>query len=246
MFERYTEKARRVIFFARYEASQFGASQIEPEHILLAILREDRHLAARFFPIDSPNYQRIRKSIETHEASKRIRADDLPLSSAGKNVLGFAAREANLLGNRYIGPEHLLLGLLSEEGTKAYEILTEIGLRLDYVRKSLKDEDPAKISSIIDRSINLRTDQPEEECWSREVLKTCLDLGLITISELASEFASVSALRNFTPDIEALLRLLVARGLADQQNPVVLAMELRDEEKLVGFIEKLKEKGAQS
>ena len=49
MFERYTEKARRVIFFSRYEASQFGASQIEAEHILLGLLREDKNLTARFF-----------------------------------------------------------------------------------------------------------------------------------------------------------------------------------------------------
>ncbi len=49
MFERYTEKARRVIFFARYEASQFGAAQIEAEHILLGLIREDKHLTTRFF-----------------------------------------------------------------------------------------------------------------------------------------------------------------------------------------------------
>ncbi len=48
MFERYTEKARRVIFFARYEASQFGAQAIEPEHILLGLMREDKVLTSRF------------------------------------------------------------------------------------------------------------------------------------------------------------------------------------------------------
>jgi hypothetical protein len=50
MFERYTEKARRVIFFARYEASQFGAPAIEPEHLLLGLMREDKTLTGRFFP----------------------------------------------------------------------------------------------------------------------------------------------------------------------------------------------------
>ena len=49
MFERYTEKARRVIFFARYEASQFGAQAIEAEHILLGLLREDKQLTQKFF-----------------------------------------------------------------------------------------------------------------------------------------------------------------------------------------------------
>ncbi|MBA2646884.1 MAG: Clp protease N-terminal domain-containing protein, partial [Pyrinomonadaceae bacterium] len=57
MFERYTEKARRVIFFARYEASQFGAPAIEPEHLLLGLMREDKTLTARFL-------QRAQASLE--------------------------------------------------------------------------------------------------------------------------------------------------------------------------------------
>jgi ATP-dependent Clp protease ATP-binding subunit ClpA len=261
MFERYNEKARRVVFFARYEASQFGASQIEPEHILLGLIREDRDLRARFLPDYSPVFNRIRESIEAHEVPKHIRGDvDLPLSNEAKRVLSFAAQESEMLGNRYIGTEHLLLGLLAEKGTKAYEILTELGLRLDDVRKAIKDEDPSKVRSIIDRFIQNRLDQPdtgehvrsargycfEEESWSPEVLKTCLDLGLITNSELAQELTSVSVMRNFAPDVEALLRLLVAKGLVDPQNLVLLALELRDEEKLLEFLEKLKDESAQS
>src|SRR5215475_4194440 len=114
MFERYTEKARRVVFFARYEASQFGASQIEAEHILLGLLREDRDLAARFFPTHSPHFLQIRQLIEARIipnriVPKKITANvDLPLSSEAKRVLGSAAQEADLLGSRHIGTEHLL------------------------------------------------------------------------------------------------------------------------------------------
>ena len=64
MFERYTEKARRVIFFARYEASQFGAAQIEAEHILLGLIREDKHLTTRFFSRSQGTVESIRKEIE--------------------------------------------------------------------------------------------------------------------------------------------------------------------------------------
>ena len=64
MFERYTEKARRVIFFARYEASQFGAPAIEPEHLLLGLMREDKTLTARFFPRAQVSIESIRKEIE--------------------------------------------------------------------------------------------------------------------------------------------------------------------------------------
>ncbi|MDQ3256655.1 MAG: hypothetical protein M3R15_22655, partial [Acidobacteriota bacterium] len=60
MFERYTEKARRVIFFARYEASQFGAPAIEPEHLLLGLMREDKTLTARFLLRAQANLEVIR------------------------------------------------------------------------------------------------------------------------------------------------------------------------------------------
>src|SRR5205807_42309 len=63
MFERYTEKARRVIFFARYEASQFGAPAIEPEHLLLGLMREDKTLTGRFFPRAQITIESIRKDI---------------------------------------------------------------------------------------------------------------------------------------------------------------------------------------
>ena len=81
MFERYTEKARRVIFFARYEASQFGSPYIETEHLLLGLLREDKALTNRFLrshaSIDS-----IRKQIEgrTPIREKASTSVDLPLS----------------------------------------------------------------------------------------------------------------------------------------------------------------------
>ncbi|MBP1611023.1 MAG: clpC, partial [Acidobacteria bacterium] len=64
MFEKYTEKARRVIFFARYEASQFGSPFIETEHLLLGLIREDKNLTTRFFPKSGASIDSIRKEIE--------------------------------------------------------------------------------------------------------------------------------------------------------------------------------------
>ena len=99
MFERYTEKARRVIFFARYEASQFGASQIEPEHILMGIIREDRKLAARFFEQTNAGVESIRKEIEGRATMRdRISTEiDLPLSDGAKRAISFAAEESDRL-----------------------------------------------------------------------------------------------------------------------------------------------------
>ena len=88
MFERYTEKARRVIFFARYEASQFGAPAIEPEHLLLGLMREDKTLTGRFFPRAQVSIESIRKEIEgrTLLREKISTSVELPLAPFGRGV----------------------------------------------------------------------------------------------------------------------------------------------------------------
>lgn len=137
MFERYTEKARRVIFFARYEASQFGSPFIETEH-LLGILREDKALTNRFLRSHT-SVESIRKQIEgrTTVGERMSTSVDLPLNNESKRVLAYAAEEAERLAQRHIGTEHLLLGLLREEDCFAAQILKERGLRLSLVREEL-------------------------------------------------------------------------------------------------------------
>jgi ATP-dependent Clp protease ATP-binding subunit ClpC len=138
MFERYTEKARRVIFFARYEASQFGSPYIETEHLLLGLLREDKALTSRFLRSHT-SVESIRKQIEAHTTirEKVSTSVDLPLSNECKRVLAYAAEEAERLNNKHIGTEHLLLGLLREEKCFAAEILQERGLKLAQIREEL-------------------------------------------------------------------------------------------------------------
>jgi len=142
MFERYTEKARRVIFFARYEASQFGSPHIETEHVLLGILREDKNLTARF--LKPAQVDSIRPQIETLSGRNAPSATsiDLPLSNESKRVLAYAAEEAERMENRHIGPEHLLLGLLREENGVAGNLLTERGLEIENVREALLKPGP--------------------------------------------------------------------------------------------------------
>ena len=108
MFERYTEKARRVIFFGRYEASHYGSPEIDTEHLLLGLLREDKTLH-HWFP--KTNHEIIRHRIDEHSPKRPSSATnvDLPLSEPAKRVLKHAAEEAERLANRHIGTEHLLL-----------------------------------------------------------------------------------------------------------------------------------------
>src|SRR5437899_6290259 len=139
MFERYTEKARRVIFFARYEASQFGAPAIEPEHLLLGLMREDKTLAGRFFPRAQITVESSRGELEGRTVLReRIPTSvELTLAPETKRVLHFSQDESDRLQHRHIGTEHLLLGLLREERSMAAEILFERGLRLAAVRDEI-------------------------------------------------------------------------------------------------------------
>ena len=148
MFERYTEKARRVIFFARYEASQFGSPYIETEHLLLGLLREDKALTNRFLRSHA-SIESIRKQIEgrTTIREKGSTSVDLPLSQECKRVLAYAAEEAERLSHKHIGTEHLLLGLLREDKSFAAEILHERGLRLSTLREELSRAQSEKPSA---------------------------------------------------------------------------------------------------
>src|SRR5687767_9670716 len=170
MFERYTEKARRVIFFARYEASQFGSPYIETEHLLLGLLREDKALANRFLRSNAA-VESIRKQIEGHTTirEKVPTSVDLPLSHECKRVLAYAAEEAERLNHKHIGTEHLLLGLLREDKSFAAEILHERGLRLSQVREEIARSSSEKMAS------NKPKETPLLSEFSRDLTQAAMD-----------------------------------------------------------------------
>src|ERR671919_793078 len=128
MFERYTERARRVLFFARYEASQLGSISIETEHLLLGLIREGKGLTSRIFARSHLSLESIRKEIEgrTVFREKVSTSVEIPFSA-----------EADRLLHNYIGTEHLLLGILREERSVAATILMEKGMRLNTVREDI-------------------------------------------------------------------------------------------------------------
>ena len=173
MFERYTEKARRVIFFARYEASQFGSPYIETEHLLLGLLREDKALANRFLRSHAA-VESIRKQIEGHTTirEKVSTSVDLPLSHECKRVLAYGAEEAERLNHKHIGTEHLLLGLLREEKCFAAEILHERGLRLSTIREELARSQSEKVASNRPKESSLLAE------FSRDLTQAAMDNSL--------------------------------------------------------------------
>jgi quinol monooxygenase YgiN len=139
MFERYTEPARRVLFFARYEASQLGSTSIATEHLLLGLLREGKGPASRIF--DRAGVDAVAVHVEIVDAAadrpKLATSVEIPIAPDAKRVLQHAADEADGLRHPHIGTEHLLLGLLREPESPAGAILTRAGLRLGPVRDEL-------------------------------------------------------------------------------------------------------------
>jgi hypothetical protein len=138
MFQRYTEKARRVIFFARYEASHYGSPSIETEHLLLGLLREDRTLAKKFLgEVNSEGG--IRAEIERHITSRErfSTSVEVPLTLESKKILNLAGEEADRLGHRHVGTEHILLGLLRVEDSLAGKILQARGLSVATLREQV-------------------------------------------------------------------------------------------------------------
>ena len=109
MFEKYNEKARRALFFARYEASKLGSRVIETEHILLGILREGEETINELFRRMDVKADCLRKEIEGERVFvERISSTaELPLSEESKKVLAYASHEAESMLHSAVGSEHL-------------------------------------------------------------------------------------------------------------------------------------------
>ena len=139
MFEKYNEKARRALFFARYEASKLGSRVIESEHILLGILREGEETVGEIFRRFQVKAEEIRREIEGERVFvERISSTaELPLSEESKKILAYASHEAESMLHSTVGSEHLLIGLLRVEGCLAMRILAQHGLDLYTVREEV-------------------------------------------------------------------------------------------------------------
>lgn len=147
MFERYTESARRALFFARYEVCQLGARKIETEHLLLGVSRAARGVVARVLEEADLSTETLRREIAGMTTTRgRISASvEIPFSESTKRTLQFAVEEADRLTDRYIGVEHLLLGILRENDAVAAPLLASHGVKLGDVRTALMLADSAEV-----------------------------------------------------------------------------------------------------
>jgi len=137
MFEKYTEKAKKILFLARYEASQMGSKVIGSEHLLLGLLKEGDELVQELFARANVNVELLRAELEARGPSgeKQITPIEIPFSEEAKKVLAGAEEEAERLLHPNVGDEHILLGLLRVEDSAAGRILAEKGMRLYALRE---------------------------------------------------------------------------------------------------------------
>lgn len=141
MFNRFTERARKVIVYAKEEARRFNHDYIGTEHLLLGLIREGEGVAAAVLQKLGLGLETIRLEVEklVQPGPQTQVVGDIPFTPRSKKALELSAEEARALGHNYIGTEHLLLGLVKEGEGMAYRVLLNLGLDLGKLRNEVME-----------------------------------------------------------------------------------------------------------
>src|SRR5690242_1781257 len=136
MWQRFTERAKRVVFFALEEAARLGENHVATEHLLLGLVRETDSVAVRILGVLGVELSRIRSEIMANIAhGPGNLGQDMRLTPDAKRVIDLAYEEAGYLNNDYIGTQHLLLGMMRESGNPAAQTLGRLGADLERARQ---------------------------------------------------------------------------------------------------------------
>jgi ATP-dependent Clp protease ATP-binding subunit ClpC len=138
MWERFTERARRVIFFAQQEAARVGQCHVDTQHLLLALLREEDNVACLVLSRLGVDLEQVRAAIEPlTSGGSGESGGDMQLTAAAKRVIDLAYDAARRLNHAYIGTEHLLLGLIALTDGLTARVLAKHGPSLDLARREV-------------------------------------------------------------------------------------------------------------
>lgn len=139
MFDRFTDRAKKVMSFARQEAMKFNHEYIGTEHVLLGLVQEGSGVAANVLKNMSIDLEKIRHEVEkiVKTGPSMVTMGQLPFTPRAKKVLELSLEEASQLSHNYIGTEHLLLGLIRENEGIAAQVLMNLGIKLDEVREEV-------------------------------------------------------------------------------------------------------------
>ena len=137
MFDRFTERARKVMTLARQEAQKLNNDYIGTEHILLGLVQEGSGVAAQVLKNLEVDLRKVRAEVErlVEQGTSPVTGPQLPFTPRAKRVLELALEEAQNLGHNYIGTEHLLLGLIRESDGPAAHVLQNLGVKPEEVRE---------------------------------------------------------------------------------------------------------------
>lgn len=156
MWQRFTERARKVVFYAQEEAQKFGEGYVSTEHLLLGLVRESDSVAARVLEKMGIGLNRIKSEVERQLPRGDAKpVQEMTLTPRAKRVIDLAYDEARNLNNNYIGTEHLLLGLIREGDGLAGRVLAKLGVELERARRevmSLQDSEAPQRSGRSSRS----------------------------------------------------------------------------------------------
>jgi ATP-dependent Clp protease ATP-binding subunit ClpC len=138
MFERFTDRGRRVVVYAQEEARALDHNYIGTEHILLGLVHEGKGVGAKALESLGIGLETVRQRVEeTIGHGQYASTGHIPFTPRAKKVLEQALRESQHLGHHYIGTEHILLGLIRQGDGVAAQVLTELGADLDRAREQV-------------------------------------------------------------------------------------------------------------
>jgi len=208
MFNRFTERARKVIILAKEEARRFNHDYIGTEHILLGLIHEGEGVAAAVLQKMSLNLETIRieveKLVQPGPATQIL--GDIPFTPRAKKVLELAAEEARSLGHNYIGTEHILLGLIRDGEGVAYQVLINLGLDLNRLRQEVMEILGSAIPGYGAGTASVKTKTPALDAFGRDLTALAKEGNLDPVVDRKNE-------------IERVIQILSRRK---KNNPVLL------------------------
>ncbi|MCP4649151.1 MAG: ATP-dependent Clp protease ATP-binding subunit [PVC group bacterium] len=211
MFDRFTERARKVILLAKEEAKRFNHDYIGTEHMLLGLIKEGEGVAAAVLQNLGLNLDMIRLEVEklVQPGPSTVTSGDIPFTPKAKKVIELSMDEARNLGHNYIGTEHLLLGLIRENEGVASQVLLNLGLDLNKVRKEIMEllgTTSAAYDNNQAAAVPGKAKTPALDAFGRDLTKLAIDGKLDPVIGRSME-------------IERVIRILSRRT---KNNPVLL------------------------
>ena len=226
MFERFTDRARKVMALANQEAKRFNHEYVGTEHLLLGLVKEGSGVAANVLKKMKVDLKKIRIEVEkiVKSGPQMVTMGKLPQTPRAKKVIEYSIEEARMLGHNYVGTEHLLLGLLKEQEGVAAQVLMNLGLRLEDVREEVLKLLGAASEAVEETDFGSQMNEQQGEssipsAGPRSKSKTpALDSFGRNLTELASE-NKLDPVIGRVNEIERLMQVLCRRT---KNNPVLL------------------------